>query len=130
MKSYTQHIKHMYNRKQTFMSISINTHTQRTTQRHESESTSSINPNNCTWVFLHSSLLLFYAPMLLTMLQCTNEGVYIPFPSFFQKLSNLILNSIYLFHLNINASIYFRRERGAQGLITLHQVHLFLNDFI
>ena len=48
-----------------------------------------------------------------------NEGVYIPFPSFFLKLSNLILNSIYLFHLNINASIYFRREWDAQGLITI-----------
>ena len=48
-----------------------------------------------------------------------NEGVYIPFPSFFLKLSNLILNYIYLFHLNINASIYFRRERDTQVLITI-----------
>jgi hypothetical protein len=30
MKSYTQHIKKMYNRKQTFMSISFNINTQRT----------------------------------------------------------------------------------------------------
>jgi hypothetical protein len=56
MKSYTQHIKQMYNRKQTFMSISFNINTQRTTQNHEFESNSSINPNICTWVFLHSSL--------------------------------------------------------------------------
>jgi len=48
-----------------------------------------------------------------------NEGVYILFPSFFLKLSNLIFNSTYLFHLIINASIYFRRERDAQGLITI-----------
>ena len=58
------------------------------------------------------------------------EGVYILFPSFFLKLSNLILNSIYLFHLNINSSIYYKWERDTQGLITLHQVRLFLNDFI
>jgi hypothetical protein len=30
MKSYTQHIKKMYNKKQTFMSISFNINTQRT----------------------------------------------------------------------------------------------------
>jgi hypothetical protein len=30
MKSYTQHIKKMYNRKKTFMSISFNIHAQRT----------------------------------------------------------------------------------------------------
>ena len=62
------------------------------------------------------SASLLYALDYVTM---HNEGVYIPFTSFFPNLSNLILNSIYLFHLNINASIYFRQERDAQGLITI-----------
>jgi hypothetical protein len=63
MKSYTQHIKKMCNRKQTFMSISFNINTHRTTQNPEFKSTSSINPNIYTWVFLHSSLHAL-SPML------------------------------------------------------------------
>jgi hypothetical protein len=73
-----------------------------------------------------SASLLLNAHNYVTM---HNEGVYIPFPSFFLKLSNLILNSIYLFHLNINASIYFRRERMAQGPITFTSAS-HLNGFI
>ena len=65
-----------------------------------------------------ASLLCSNASNYVTM---HNEGVYIPFPSCALKQSNLELN----FHLpaltTINASIYFRRERGAQGLITLYQ---------
>jgi hypothetical protein len=52
----------MHNRKQTFMSISFNINTQRITQNHEFESTSSINPNICTWGFLHSSLCALSLP--------------------------------------------------------------------
>jgi hypothetical protein len=95
MKSHTQHINKMYNRKQTFMSISFSINTQRTTQNHEFESNSSINPNICTWVFLHSSLhaLSSSASPYVTI---HNEGVYISFPSCALKLSNLELNSVYL----------------------------------
>jgi hypothetical protein len=58
-----------------------------------------------------------------------NEGVYIPFPSFFLKLSNLEFN-FYLPELTIlNASIYFRRERMAQGPITFTSAS-HINGFI
>ena len=50
-----------------------------------------------------------------------NEGVYIPFPSCALKQSNLELNFYLPALTTINASIYFRRERDAQGLITIHQ---------
>jgi hypothetical protein len=50
-----------------------------------------------------------------------NEGVYIPFPSCTLKQSNLELNSYLPALTTINASIYFRQERGTQGMITLYQ---------
>ena len=113
MKSYTQHIKQMYNRKQTFMSISLSINTQRTTQNHEFESISSINQNICTWVFLHISLHAL-APMLHNNVTIHNEGVYIPFPSCALKQSNLELNSIYFTLIILNAS-YLLRTRAIRS---------------
>jgi hypothetical protein len=98
MKSYTQHIKKMYNRKKTFMSISFNINTQRTTQ------TMSLNQlflliqmpvHGCSY----TTLCFSYAPILPNFpLNVTiyNEGVYISFSSCALKQSNLELNSIYL----------------------------------
>jgi hypothetical protein len=69
----------------------------------------SINPNICTWVFLHSSLHSLALPLI--MLQMHNEGVYIPFPSCALKQSSLELNSIYFTLTFINAS-YLLRTRA------------------
>jgi hypothetical protein len=78
-------------------------------------------------VILHlSASLLLNAQNYVTMY---NEGVYIPLPSFFLKLSNLEFN-FYLPALTIlNASIYFKREHMAQGQFTIKNVS-HLNGFI
>jgi hypothetical protein len=79
MKSYTQHIKQMYNRKANIHEHNINA--QRTTPNHEFESTLSINSNAYTWVFLHNSL---YALLLNAqdsiMLKCTMRVSISRFP--------------------------------------------------
>jgi hypothetical protein len=96
------------------MSISFSINTQRTTQNHEFESISSINPNICTWVFLHSSLhalsLLSNAHNLPIYVTIHNEGVYIPFPSCALKQSNLELNSIYFTLTNMHKDIVDSRS--------------------
>ena len=95
----------MYNRKQTFMSISFSINTQRTTQTMNLNQTLPINSNVCTWVFLLSSLL---APMLQSsiMLQYTMRVSISRFPLALFKLSNLELK-FYLPALTIlNASTY------------------------
>jgi hypothetical protein len=101
----------MYNRKQTFMSISTSIHREQT-QNHEFESIFSINSSICTWVFLHNSLLLLCSSWI--MIQMYNEGVYIPFPSCAQELSSLELNSIY-FTLTILNVVYLLRTRAIRS---------------
>ena len=97
MKSYTHRIKQMYNRKKTFMSISFSINTQRTnTKTMNLNQPLCINPNICTWVFLHSSLHALALMLQSIYVTMHNEGVYILFPSCALQLSNLELNSIYL----------------------------------
>ena len=120
MKSHTQHIKKMYNRKQTFMSISFSINTQRTTQTMNLNQILlliQISVHGCSYTVLCMLLLL----LLQNYVTMHNEGVYIPFPSCALKQSNLELNFYLPTLTTINASIYFRQERGARGLITLYQ---------
>jgi hypothetical protein len=73
-----------------------------------------------------SASLLLNAHNYVTMY---NEGVYIPFPSFFLKLFNLEFN-FYLPTLTIlNDSIYFKREHMDQVPITFTNAS-HLNGFI
>jgi hypothetical protein len=115
----------MYNRKQTFMSISFKINTQRETQNHEFESTSSINSNIYTWVFLHSSLR---SPLLnaLNYVTIHSEGVYIPFPSCAFKQYNLELNSIYFTLTILNASYLLRTRTNGSRSDYIIQVCLIL----
>ena len=87
----------MYNRKQTFMSLSFNTNTQRTTQ------TMNLNQRFLLiQMFVHecfyTALCFFLLQMLLNNVTMHNEGVYIPFPSCALQLSSLELN--YLLYIN------------------------------
>jgi hypothetical protein len=63
-----------------------------------------------------SASLLLNAQNYVTM---HNEGVYIPFPSFFLKLSNLILKS-YLPALTILNVVYLLRTRAYGSRSRLH----------
>ena len=112
------------------MTITLNMHTQRTnTTPWIWIEALSINSNLCTWVFSTTtlcSLLSSLCSILTIILQLYNEGVYILFPSYALKLSNLELNSIYLHSLHIKAPIYYGRERIAQGPFTIIQACLHL----
>jgi hypothetical protein len=121
--------KEMYNRKKTFMIILFNINTQRTKhENHEFESTLSINPIICTWLFLHNSLrapaLLRSLPLLIVTIH--NEGVYIPFPSCALKLSNLELNYIYFTLTTINVFYLLRTRANFSRSICIIQVCFFL----
>ena len=109
----------MYNRKQTFMSIT-SIHREQT-KNHEFESNSSINPNIYTWVFLHSSLhaLLLYVTI-------HNEGVYIPFPSCALKLSNIHIQLYLLALTTLNAFYLLRTRENRSMSIYILQVRFFL----
>jgi hypothetical protein len=126
MKSYTHHIKQMHNRKQTFMSISFNINTQRTnTKIMNLNQPLSINPNICTWVFLHSSLHALALPSL-DNLTIYNEGVYIPFPSCVLKQSNLELNFYLLALTTLNAFYLLRTRAKGSRSVYIIQVRLIL----
>ena len=100
----------MYNRKQTFMSLSFSTNTQRTTQ------TMNLNQSFLLiQMFVHGffyiALCFFLLQMLLNNVTMHNEGVYIPFPSCALQLYSLELNSIY-FTLTILNAVYLLRTRA------------------
>jgi hypothetical protein len=89
--------------------------------------TLSINPNICTWVFLHSSLhALLSSTMLLHNVTIHNEGVYIPFPSCALKLSNLDIQFYLLALTTLNAFYLLRTRENRSRSIYIIQVRFFL----
>jgi hypothetical protein len=92
--------------------------------------TLSINPNICTWVFLHSSLhaLLCSSNNAASSHNVTihNEGVYIPFPSCALKLSNLHIQFYLLALTTINAFYLLRTRANRSRSIYIIQVRFFL----
>jgi hypothetical protein len=86
--------------------------------------TLSINPNNCAWVFLHSSLhALALLTMLLHNVTIHNEGVYISFPSCSLKLSNLHIQFYLLALTTINAFYLLRMRANRSRSVYIIQVH-------
>jgi hypothetical protein len=103
----------MYNRKQTFMSLSFSTNTQRTTQTmnlNQSFLLIQMSVHGC----FYTALCFFLLQMLLNNVTMHNEGVYIPFPSCALQLSSLELNSIY-FTLTILNVVYLLRTRAIRS---------------
>jgi hypothetical protein len=82
MKSHTQHIKeNVYQEENIHEHIIQHQYTENNHKTMNLNQYISINPDISTWVFLHSSLLLSYALMLLTMLQHTMRVSISVFPS-------------------------------------------------
>jgi hypothetical protein len=88
--------------------------------------TLSINPNICTWVFLHNSLHALALPNNVAYVTIHNEGVYIPFPSSALKLSNIHIQFYLLALTTINAFYLLRTRANCSRSIYILQVRFFL----
>ena len=116
----------MYNRKQTFMSLSFSTNTQRTTQTMNLNQSFLLLIQMSVHGCFYTTLCFFLLQMLLNNVTIHNEGVYIPFPSCALQLSSLELNSIY-FTLTILNAVYLLRMRAIRSRSIYNiQVHLIL----
>ena len=132
MKSYTQHIKQMYNKKKTFMIISSNINTQRTNRKPwiwiKLFLLIQISVHGCSYTTL--CMLFLFSAMLIIFHNVTihNEGVYIPIPSCALKLSNLEFNSIYFPLTTIIAFYLLRTTENHSSSVYILQVRFFLMD--
>jgi hypothetical protein len=114
------------------MSITFKMHTQRIFEHHESESKPfCINPELLYMEFFYTALCFFssmlYALNWHNLILCSilfyvtihNEGVYIPFPSFILKLSNLDIK-FYLLALTTHKCLLPTKDESGSLKVRLH----------
>ena len=111
MKSHAPHIQSKcITRKKTFMTIT-SIHRENNTNHELESKLHSINSNACTWVFFIQYFLLALLFSWVDNNTMHNEGVYICFPSWTSKLSNLDLNS-YLPLLSLLNADYLPKDES------------------